>query len=37
MKHIEKPDFDVRMEREIKSQQRNIEAAENLTEKACST
>ena len=28
MKHIEKPDFDARMEREMKSLQRNIEAAE---------
>jgi hypothetical protein len=28
MKQIDKPDFNARMEREIKSQQRNIEAAE---------
>ena len=28
MKHIEKPDFNTRMKREIKSQQRNIKAAE---------
>ena len=28
MKQIEKPEFDARMEREIKSQQRNIKAAE---------